>query len=676
MHIKSIELTNFKKHASKVVNFDAGSNMIVGNNYAGKSTIEQAILVCLFGNSMAPGVTNGLIRHGSSDFKLRLELSNGVVVTRSSRDSTIARGEADPFARGHTAVNNAVAELLSLDKNSFTKAFTSEQGTPQQLLQMEGAELQRFIESSIGIERLDQIVKEANRNVLTLQAGAKAYADQVLSPEDFQAKGTEMQMYLNTLSDLEGQVDELARQRAELREREELLRVELVNGLRHNAEIAAYESKEKQLEGLVVHPELDISAQISEASELTKAITLKGQVDQLHRRRMVLDQDLANCGVPQLVGEKQDIQFCNDAYQKISSGVKVALAEQVRLTKAIEGSSCPTCKRPYDLGGACLDELKQELEDNQTLVGKLRTEQDTCGRALKTIEIENAAIDRVIRANESLELNRKNIEAGLASIDEQLSELPDLTGSDEWEGKLKDLNEFIRNQTKANADIAATNRLIDKIQSELAKMIRPEGEPVDTKTIQDELNDVSNRDRSKTTKQQELLGAVTLHQVHIANINKELEAHTKASEKFSEYGNRAKLYKSVSDHLSNSRTRIISDALDVMFSVASEFVSMCTDGDVQEVLVNEGAISYRENGVVFSKFNASGAQKTLMGLGMKLGLIKLVRSNFDALLLDEVSADMSEEVSMRCMLALDNYCTQVISVSHRPMDIAGNVINL
>jgi DNA repair exonuclease SbcCD ATPase subunit len=97
---------------------------------------------------------------------------------------------------------------------------------------------------------------------------------------------------------------------------------------------------------------------------------------------------------------------------------------------------------------------------------------------------------------------------------------------------------------------------------------------------------------------------------------------------------------------------------------------------MEEVLLQDGNITYREAGRVHGKRRASGAQRTIIGLGLKLGLVRLVPSNFDCLILDEVSADMCPEVSMRCMLAINSFCGQTIAVTHRSLDVAGNVIEL
>jgi ABC-type polysaccharide/polyol phosphate transport system ATPase subunit len=91
--------------------------------------------------------------------------------------------------------------------------------------------------------------------------------------------------------------------------------------------------------------------------------------------------------------------------------------------------------------------------------------------------------------------------------------------------------------------------------------------------------------------------------------------------------------------------------------------------------MHEGSIAYKEGDRVRYKGSASGAQKSLIGVGMKLGLTKLVQTPFDCLLLDEVSADMDDEISMRCMLALSSF-GQSVYVSHRQQDVADQVIML
>lgn len=134
-------------------------------------------------------------------------------------------------------------------------------------------------------------------------------------------------------------------------------------------------------------------------------------------------------------------------------------------------------------------------------------------------------------------------------------------------------------------------------------------------------------------------------------------------------------YRYIYQLVSNSRELLVDEAFDIVFGVASQFVGLCSDGEISRVVMDDG-IRYVENGRTWAKNSASGAQKSLIGLGMKLGLANLVACPFSALLLDEATADMSQEISMRVAMAMETMTEQYISISHRQMDTAGNVLEL
>lgn len=787
MHITSLELTNFKSHASKSIQFEAGSNLISGPNYSGKTTIEQAVLIGLFGNSMVPETTKELIRTGSSDFKIVLKTSTGLVVTRSSRDSTIARGDAEPFARGHTAVNEAMSTELSMDKNAFTKVFTSAQGSPQQLLQMEGADLQRFIEGCIGVEQLDETVKKAHREAALNTNSAEAVADRVLSPEVLSEAVTASEDHSRTLEALEFRQGSLRETLADNSKATHGLKGALESSLQHNQVVLAYDTKKSQMEGLETRPVVDLTEDNNELVALHERVRdqgklrkhktdknrLEGEITELEaalftnipdlldvsdypgRIQVIKDQlqDQVVIGriksqVGVLAGSIQELAQAQVKSLPVSFDLKplqdhfeicVDLSQTTQrlvdtLKASIEGSACPTCKRLYD-DTTCLTELKQELvsqeswlekqqqelktaredllkakdhnaqneqhiRDNEDLDSRiesrktqikelesdlaalvelpgevLRVDLENLNQELENATTHNTLVEKQTRSNENLQYKIDRVRQELASIS---SEIALITEEDQvaLNHKVSTLEVHIQAITKRNADIEADNRLLARLTEELEKLQKPVVPAVDLEPLKLALKDLEQTADSQTRELNTLTEKAWEVKQQLESATETLKLHREAQDRFEGYSKRAKLYKSVATILADNRTQIVSEALSVIFAVASEFASLCTDGSMQEVLLNNGAISYRENGTVYGKYSASGAMKTIMGLGMKLGLVRLVRSNFSCLLLDEVSADMDEETSMRCMLALETSCGQVISISHRSMDTAGNAICL
>jgi exonuclease SbcC len=673
MQIKSIELTNFKKHGYLNIDFEAGSNMLVGANYAGKSTVVQAILVGLYGNSCAPGQTSHLIKTGSNDFKIVLKLSNGLTVTRSSRDSSVRRGEDEPFARSHTAVNAAMAEALGLDKNAFLKVYSSEQGSPQQLLQMEGAELQRFIESCIGIEALDATVKNANKEAMLQLSSSKSMDEWVMEPEIY----TEQ---INLLKDIDNQLAELEITKAstelsiqESQQQQAELSTKLEALVQHNADVTIYTAQEGQLAKLELKAPTDTKALERKINELQEIHNQQATVQRLKRdlARLVKQQQDIKDSRTELDVVWIDLEPLDSVIEKEKEIFRLQEKEANRIGNILKNGVCHSCNRPFTVT------LNHEVLQSQLLKAQEGLEESKRDMAkylskLKELREQNAMVERHEREKAAKVVD---IERCQADIDRIMRELATLTEAD-VKDEITSLNSELRKFDRENDRIEADNTQFHKLTRALAGLKKPEGGTVDVAPVRADLTSLKQEidsHRLCLTQAQQKCIELTGKQ---ARLNSAIELHTRAEEKVGNYMKQAKLYKSVATILSDSRTQIISEALTIIFSVASEFALVCTQGDMQEILLHGGSISYRENGVIYNKHSASGAQKTLIGIGMKLGLVRLVTSDFDCLLLDEVSADMSNEVSMRCMLALDNFCNQVVSVSHRTNDVAGNVIDL
>ena len=72
MHLRKLTLDNFKSHSHTVAEFAPGTNAICGKNYAGKTTLVQAIGLTLF--DCSPGTQSHFIRDGASAATLTVEL--------------------------------------------------------------------------------------------------------------------------------------------------------------------------------------------------------------------------------------------------------------------------------------------------------------------------------------------------------------------------------------------------------------------------------------------------------------------------------------------------------------------------------------------------------------------------------------------------------------------------
>lgn len=84
IYITKVELYNFQSHTKKIVEFEKGLNVIVGESNAGKTAIIRSIYWCLYDKPNG----SDFIKTGAKSCKVILHLSNGYKIERKRNRST------------------------------------------------------------------------------------------------------------------------------------------------------------------------------------------------------------------------------------------------------------------------------------------------------------------------------------------------------------------------------------------------------------------------------------------------------------------------------------------------------------------------------------------------------------------------------------------------------------
>jgi DNA repair exonuclease SbcCD ATPase subunit len=137
--------------------------------------------------------------------------------------------------------------------------------------------------------------------------------------------------------------------------------------------------------------------------------------------------------------------------------------------------------------------------------------------------------------------------------------------------------------------------------------------------------------------------------------------------------------KALSKYLRGNRDRFMGQVWDGIMGQASSFSSACTGGAIEGVSRGEnGRFSFFEGGHELPVEAASGAQRSIMGLGVQLAMASLLPCPLTTIMLDEPGSDMDPEraLSLTTLLAADH--NQLLMVSHRELDgaVANNTIAL
>ena len=159
--IKTLSLTNFKKHENLTLTFSEGLTAIKGSNEAGKSTIYHAILYALFGARALPMTLADTVTYGKPESSLKVTCTfvhEGVeyTVTRSKSGAVLSSTEGT--ANGQAEVTKYVESLFKVNADSATKLMIASQNGLRGALESKDAV--SLIENLSNLGLLDTLIQE------------------------------------------------------------------------------------------------------------------------------------------------------------------------------------------------------------------------------------------------------------------------------------------------------------------------------------------------------------------------------------------------------------------------------------------------------------------------------------------------------------------------------------
>ncbi|MDR2873132.1 MAG: AAA family ATPase, partial [Methanobrevibacter sp.] len=176
MIINKIQLKNFKSYADTEIDFQRGTNIIVGENGAGKSSILESISFVLF--KKHAGVLNDLIKMDKNkDLNKKMSVtlefqSDGVNYkvererTKTSSNATLYiedDGDKDfiTIVSGDTEVTKEIQSILNMDADLFLNATYIIQGEIADLAGKVPSEKKKLISKLLGIDSLEKAWKNS-----------------------------------------------------------------------------------------------------------------------------------------------------------------------------------------------------------------------------------------------------------------------------------------------------------------------------------------------------------------------------------------------------------------------------------------------------------------------------------------------------------------------------------
>ena len=702
--LESITLQHFKGYENYRVIFPPGLTIITGANYSGKTRLLHAILFAFWGVSAVPGGSKLVPSRGHkpSDTLVTAQFYHQKETYRIERKVASARlyRNEDLVATSTSAVNKELESVLNTPQKFFLRLKYAEQSETQALLTLGAAELHKVIEHVSGANLVNHVIERASKAASIAQAGLDTFgplndmtamkqeeqelaaALRVLHKELEQAKQVDAELQaLVTKAESELQSaeknNELHLKRVQEYQRwSGLVTLAKANLTTAEHEIASYQTEASRYDDLAKE-QREAQQRLTQWNDLQhKLQAQRNQVAHSQARMKQAEADLATASKELSDLGTHDNTNAFQALLDAEVKYQTALAKTKELEQACENAVCPTCGRPFD--DKDTDALVSQWKD---AVGESEAKGVAYSTAVEYSKQEEAkmlAIAAKKRRVEALSHEHTRLtdeivpqEMKLVVLETEIANAKQPPTAEYVDG----LNSQVKSAAQAAGAVASAQKRMANIKARLEmdeKMLSnlpPAPDLIDTSKLSEQTKAWRQqaKDASRT-----ILSKTSAYGIDYARWNQlssQLEAETARQEKIAKLQREKDTAASLAKYLRGNRDRFLQELWGQVMGYASDFSATCTGGAIERVeRTTDGAFQFIEAGELAMIEGASGAQKSIMSIGVQLALDTLLPDTFGALLMDEPTSQMDVERSLMLTQTLAQTGRQIIMVSHREMD--------
>lgn len=718
--LKRLELNCFKKHEHTVVEFTPGLNGIFGNNYKGKTTLLNGVMYCLGGASAVPG-KNLMTRGKSAGFQQSLVFEcagEDYFVVRTKSKAEIYKGQDDTgelLATGTTPVNALIEKLLGMPLKLFKQLRYGEQKKTDAILTLGPSKLHEILEQLTGIDDVNVAITRLGEILKTEATNMEAY--KYVDPEPLhkemeanrkmEASAGEMASVLeDKMANLKNQLKVSQDELVEIRGRKKKFaevnkriteigqKVELLE-----QQLQDLEGKRDQINDTVTDQALaEMADKVMSLQEqqgsLKDAIRdvknaepdiqrFEGEVRKLKASLEKLKEILDSA--PTISYEDQ-IAALDNALDSAKGDLAVVMSEIKRIEALGGADVCPSCGQEIckEAGGAFdLAAAEARRDDLRESVRELNEKRKSLQEALEELDRARQQTATKLQSLEAAEVELEKLASSRDAGQKLIDSSPSLA---DLEAELKSARD-IYDQAKAERllaenlqpDIERTESEIKQLLEERTSIILPKYSEERENELQAEVDQLNPELHEVTNKWTEAAQQASAAKVAVENLEEKLQSIEHSNSMYKQAEAKHVAAKALQKYLRDNRDRYMTGMWSTFMASASEFAISCTSGGIERMARSEeGSFIYFEEGHEMDIKEASGAQRSVMGLAVQVALSESYECPLDILMIDEPAADMDSEHSMSTSMMLSSKGKQVIMISHSQMDnsVCENVITL
>jgi DNA repair exonuclease SbcCD ATPase subunit len=706
--LESIKIRNFKSHEHLDAVFPDGLTICTGSNYRGKSSVLQAILFSFFGVSAVPGGAKLAVRRGSSPSSLSVEANlfhggHKYQVERTANNAYLRR-DGELIASSKSAVNAQLEEILGVPQKFFLRLKYAEQGETQALLTMGAEELHKIVEHVSGASVVNQVIVKASK----MSSSANSRLDEIGPVEDVKPlKNRRMELVAerdtiqNSLDQLRHRLEEsksrcnqanatysealLHNQSLEKdRERRQLLQTQIEVSEENIRDAQATLTSNQRSASSARQHELEYQEMVEQEqmiARLTDNITrleqqvyeLSGNLEQQETR---LKQATA---LVERAGPAPDIKALQEGMVESERHLSLWQAEVSRLQSTLDNGVCQSCKRPFesvDVAGVSR-ELKTAKENTGAAQLWAEEKKRLYSEGLKEVTRSQSRVEALQRVkNEVIPALRDQLSASNVQLDQLKKQRRDQGSPPCKEQISRAKTNWLESATasnivnKAAKDLDTAKQSLEQAHRQLKEMSDVvQNSPIDLVLLHQEYETAQSEMQATQQQVSDTLARRAAHSNLIKEIETRIRAGEAAADRCSELVKERDTSKRLVSYLKTNRDRFMSQLWQQVMGYASDFASECTGGAIEKVVrTDAGTFEFIEQGENLPMAAASGAQKSIMSVGVQLAFDALLPDSFGAVLLDEPTSQMDEDHSLTLTEMLANSGRQIIMVSHREAD--------
>lgn len=717
--ISMLETKNFKKLGNFKADFTSGTNLVVGPNYAGKTTIFNAIRFALFGTAAIASSAENIPTWGYKSCSVKLGIDGEFLVVRTLKDCKIYKptDEGDllekpelKIAEGSTACSNWVKDYLGIDHKMFSIFNMSMQGETGALITLGATELNRIVESFSGVGVLDVVIKSLSKEISQLEgaAGTVTYTDITAEQKEYKKslpalaeKVTKAKERFDIMEKISSKVDKAAdtyREKVAQNDRHQAtanlratsegeLTVISTQAAELGVELEKLVRKTTQLGKVPTIEQITICknnlANFSTAS--TNHTNLEERITSLESRydnymdasvKELENDKVRNLLEDELSRAELEVVSLHDVHH-------TQLAQLGQAKNVVEHGTCKTCNRAfedYDESHAIAELTKAELATNLSGQNYTAAKAVAAGIKDKIRALPNYGKDNAKQAKTVAQeiTDRKallaDIDTKWADFDQESTEAYVSLGTIQ----LNTAATIARDREKVTASLEIANKKVAMLTAKLAALVVPEAVSVK----EEEHLWLSLKDELVTATREHNLAASAAAEGEAIRVSTCARLDKLASEnaRYSAYAKKSDKAKRLVKFLRESRTKYMTGVWALILGAASKWVNTTTLGAITRIGRNDkNEFTFTENGIMAPVGSeASGAQKEFIGVALRIGLGMSLKGAESMLLLDEPTAGMTEENADKLATGLLAVAGQKILITHRQSErlTAANLVQL